>query len=439
MKTLVPFRSTLLAIVTICLLNACATQKKESTTTASRTTKQQLEELGPPVLTGSTARADTREAIAPNLPESQPPRVQSMAPAATPPIDLKKLQRVSYIKLFYATDRTWTGSTSQPKWFGSQWNEREQGHLIYGTCDVSIPVRVHKTGEVEKPSIARLELSEDANKHVIVYTPLRLARAAFFSALENDVRAKKQREVLVFIHGFNNTFDDAASRLAVLDYDLEFGGTPVLYSWTSVGGGLGALSYRHDEQTIQRTYQPLADFLFEVAQSGRLAGAKRVNIIAHSMGNRALVAALKDLAARKQGKLLFDEVVMAAPDVGLEGFATDEWPRMQHSAGGPAKRVTLYASSDDRALLASKVAHHYGRRIGEAGAGLLVLPGLDTVDASGADFSFFGLNHTYFGGPRVLRDLGALVQKGLTPAQRRLEEKRRAPLSYWLLPRLVSP
>jgi esterase/lipase superfamily enzyme len=437
MRSRVSLRASLAAIVTVCLLDACATQK-QSVTTAGSTTKPQVEELERAVLTGSTARAEAKEATeAP--PESLPPNAR-MLPAATPSVDLKKLQRVSYVKLFYATDRRWTGSTSQPKWFGSEWNEREQDHLTYGTCDVSIPVRVHKPGEVEKPSILRLELSEDADKHVIVYTPQRLARAAFFTALENEVRAKQQREIMVFIHGFNNTFDDAASRLGVLDYDLQFGGTPVLYSWTSVGGGFkGVVSYRNDEKTIQKTYQPLADFLFEVAQSGRLAGAKRVNIIAHSMGNRALVAAMKDLALRKPKKLLFDEVVMAAPDVGLEGFATVEWPKMQTSARGSAKRVTLYASSDDRALQTSKLAHHYARRIGEAGTGLLVLPGLDTVDATGADFTYFGLNHTYFGGPRVLRDLGALVQKGFTPAQRRLQEMKRAPLSYWLLPRLTSP
>jgi len=250
------------------------------------------------------------------------------------------------------------------------------------------------------------------------------------------VQSKQQREIIVFVHGFNNTFDDAASRLGVLDYDLQFGGTPVLYSWTSVGGGFkGVANYFHDEETIQHTYQPLADFLIEVAQSGRLAGAKRVNIIAHSMGNRALVAAMKDIAGRKQGKLLFDEVVMAAPDIGAEGFGSDEWPKMR--GAGLAKRVTLYASSEDRALLTSKIAHHY-RRIGEGGNGVLVLPGLDTVDASGADFSFLALNHTYFGGPGVLNDLSGVIQKGLTPAQRKLREMKRAALSYWLIPRLVG-
>lgn len=462
MKRSILLRRFLFTIAMISFLTGCATKYESTTATAasrppSRSIATSSHKVERVVVTGSyVPTVETSPTPGPRvqpsnyveaLPTPGPPvrvsgqqyiDVTPLTGVIQRPIDLKKLQRVSLVKVFYATDRKWTGSTSQPKWFGSQWNEPEQGHLTYGTCDVSIPVQKHKTGEVEKPSIVRLELSEDADKHVIVYTPQRLARAAFFTALENDVRAKQQHEIMVFIHGFNNTFDDAASRLGVLEYDLQFRGTPVLYSWTSVGGGVkGVASYFHDEETVQRTYRPLADFLVEIAQSGRLAGAKRINIIAHSMGNRALVAALKDLAVRKQGKLLFDEVVMAAPDVGMEGFATDEWPQMQYSAGGPAKRVTLYASSEDRALLTSKIAHHY-RRIGEGGNGVLVLPGLDTVDASGADFTYFGLNHTYFGGPRVLRDLGALVQRGLTPAQRKLQEIKRAALSYWLLPRLAD-
>ena len=102
----------------------------------------------------------------------------------------------------------------------------------------------------------------------------------------------------------------------------------------------------------------------------------------------------------------------------------------------PAKRVTLYASSDDKALRASKTVHTF-RRIGEAGDGLLLLPGLETIDATGCDFSRFGLNHSYFGGPRVVEDLGQLMRKGLTPLERQLRPRKRRELPYWLLPELA--
>jgi esterase/lipase superfamily enzyme len=347
----------------------------------------------------------------------------------------QKPGRVGVIKLYYATDRVWTGSVRQPKWFGPDWNQ-EKGHLTYGTCEVSIPVAVHKTGEVEKPSIMRLELTENPEKHVIVGNPTHLPKGTFFSALDNEVRQRDHKEIVVFIHGFNNTFDDAASRLAVLDYDLDFDGVPVLYSWSSVGGGLvGVRNYAHDEESVKLTFRPLTDFLASVEQTGRAAGARRISVIAHSMGNRALVAAMQALAARTGDKIYFDEVVMAAPDIPRKGF-DEEWPEMRGTSGGPAKRVTLYASSEDRALWSSQVVHRY-RRIGEGGPGLLLLPGLDTIDASGCDFSWLSLNHTYFGGQRVLPDLRDLIRKGLSPAQRRLREMKRGDLAYWLIPKMA--
>jgi len=352
------------------------------------------------------------------------------------PIQPMGVRRLGIVKLFFATDRRWTGSMNQPKWFGSDWNET-QGHLTYGTCDVSIPIRTHTPGEVEKPSIFRMELPfENPEKHVVVYTPQRLAQAEFFDGLANDVRQRDQKEVVIFIHGFNNTFDDAASRLGVLAYDMDFDGIPILYSWSSEGGSWGSVYYAHDEESITSTNRPLTDFLAAVAQTARDAGAQRLSIVAHSMGNRALVAAMQALAARANSKVFFDEVVMAAPDVRTQGFATDEWPLMQGTVS-PAKRVTLYASSNDKALRASKKVHGY-RRIGEGGEGLLLLPGLDTIDASGCDFSYFGLNHTYFGGPGVLADLSALVRKGLTPIQRKLKPGNQGTLSYWLIPKLQA-
>ncbi len=332
------------------------------------------------------------------------------------------------VTLYYATDRLWTGSKEQPKWFGDDWNEKA-GHLVYGQCEVSIPLKKHNAGEVEKPAWYRLEFSEDPAKHVVVYRPRQLAEKAFFDGLAEAVRERDEKEIVIFIHGFNNTFDDAASRLGVLAFDMELAGVPVLYSWCSRGE---TLSYAHDEEASKSTTRPLADFLAAVAQTGRAAGARRINVVAHSMGNRPLVAAMQALTARTEGQVLFEEVVMAAPDVPAMGFATDEWPLMRRNLA-PAKRVTLYASSDDKALKASKKVHGY-RRIGEAGDGLLLLPGLDTIDATGCDFSRLGLNHAYFGGPRVLADLRTLFSEGLAPAERKLREMKRQELPYWVLP-----
>lgn len=218
---------------------------------------------------------------------------------------------------------------------------------------------------------------------------------------------------------------------------MEFNGVPVLYSWSSKGGVFGPLAYRHDEKIVTNTEVPLTEFLASVTQAGRAAGAQRVNVVAHSMGNRPLIAALRKLAERQTDRITIDEVVMAAPDVPQEGFANQQWPLLQQP-NGVAKRITLYASSADRALVLSKKLSGL-RRIGEGGDDLLLLPGLDTIDASGCDFQLFGLNHTYFGGRRVLSDLGKLIQKGLAPLERQLRGMKRKDFGYWFLPELPAP
>jgi esterase/lipase superfamily enzyme len=327
-----------------------------------------------------------------------------------------------------------------PKWFGSEWNNATSDPLTYGTCEVSIPVAQHELGEVKKRSLFRILIRdpEDPKRDVIVREPQRFARNKFFEALAGEVAARAEKEVIVFIHGFNNTFDDAASRLGVLAYDLKFDGVPVLYSWSSTGGWLGWTpgSYWHDEQIVTKTEGALTDFLASVTQTARAAGAQRVNVVAHSMGNRPLVAALRSLAEREGDKITIDEVVMAAPDVQQDGFADTYWRKLE-CPGGVAERVTLYASSEDEALVMSRRLHSGFRRIGEGGNNFLCLPGLDTVDASGCDFHRFGLNHTYFGGPRVITDLAKILNPGLDPLKRKLRQIKQREFGYWMLPELA--
>ncbi len=416
-----------LLLLLACLLAACSKPPRDD----QRVGMQRQDDSGD--TEKETTAADDR----------QPPSATPIPPTAgdgpvsksTPPPhqqqqqqqEQRTVQKLRMVKLFFATDRTWTGSEEQPKWFGPEWNDRK---LTYGTCTVSIPPK-HEAGEVEKPSIFKLELKEDPEKHVVVHQPMRLEEAKYFAAIREAVTERSQKEITVFIHGFNNTFDEAASRLGVLAFDMDFNGVPVLYSWSSQGGGWGTAAYARDEEVVELTVDLLAQFLGKLADEGRAAGATRINVIAHSMGNRALVGALNILARDYPGKMVLDEVVMAAPDVKKIGFVDGVWPKLRT----PAKRYTLYASDDDKALMASYKVHTFSR-IGQGGANLLLIEGLDTVDATGCDFSMLGLNHSYFGSPQVVEDLKELLSKSLTPAARKLREKKRELLLYWLLPEI---
>lgn len=111
----------------------------------------------------------------------------------------------------------------------------DRGVLELGFCDVTIPPG-HVPGEMERPSIFRFELSEDAGKHVVIRTVERMEEAAFHRALRERVAQSAEREAFVFIHGYNVTFESAARRTAQLAFDLGFDGAPIFYSWPSQGG-----------------------------------------------------------------------------------------------------------------------------------------------------------------------------------------------------------
>ena len=86
------------------------------------------------------------------------------------------------------------------------------------------------------------------------------------------------------------TFEDAARRTAQIHKDLKFEGAPVFFSWPAHDKFI--LTYMADANNIPWTTPHLKQFLLEVVHE---SGAKSINLIAHSMGNRALTATLREL------------------------------------------------------------------------------------------------------------------------------------------------
>lgn len=306
-------------------------------------------------------------------------------------------------------------------------NERKPGYgvgrseLQLGVCQISVPP-IHTPGEVETTSILSLDVIPDPERHFLLKKVEPLTDDPFFAELRRQVARSPKKEVFVFVHGYNVTFEAAALRTAQMKSDLEFKGAACFYSWPSQGG---LLQYTRDEENVRYTLTHLRQFLdLIVAQSG----AESIHLIAHSMGNRAVTDVLKEIRLElgKEKSKLFNQIILAAPDVDAQVFVKDIAPRIKDTG----ERVTLYASSNDRALLASKFVHGY-LRAGESGKGMVVVDGVETVDVSGVDCSFLG--HSYYGdSTSVLADL-ALVLRGKRPFQERtwLMPEDRAGLTFW--------
>ncbi|WP_342116946.1 alpha/beta hydrolase [Pseudoduganella sp. OTU4001] len=305
------------------------------------------------------------------------------------------------MRLFFATDRELSGDRHPARLFGNA-----RGPLRYGSCEVSIP-RDHRMGELETPSLLRLEFRQDPEQHVVLLTAEPSERETCMAELKQSIAASGSRSALLFIHGFRTTFEDAARRTGQLAYDLGFQGTPVFYSWPSQGKLSG---YIVDEANVEWTQADLAAFLSDFLQQSEAA---HVYLLAHSMGNRALAKATASvIAAQPELAGRIREVILAAPDIDADVFRQQLLPAL---AAVP-NPLTLYASSEDSGLRTAKAIHGYARA-GESGAGLIVAKGVETIDASGVDTGF--IRHAYFAEQRsALSDMYYLVQKQARAADR---------------------
>lgn len=305
------------------------------------------------------------------------------------------------VKIFYATDRARTGDPDPANFYGG-----ERGTLELGTATVSIPPR-HVPGKIERPKIWLLEFREDPAKHVILKSVTPGDSDAVFAEMRDELAASESDSAFVFVHGFNVPFNEAAQRTAQMAYDMNFSGVPILYSWPSRGS---LLSYIADTAVVNLSGRRLTLFLEDVV---RKSGAKRIHLIAHSMGNRALTDALELYALRHEGEApAFDQVLFTAPDLDAGLFA-----EMAKTIKSTAQRMTLYASNKDWALAVSRKLHGDAARAGQGGNRIIHADIFDSVDMTSIGDDM--LAHSYYANnPSALTDILSLFWRDAPPQDR---------------------
>lgn len=306
------------------------------------------------------------------------------------------------VRIYYATDRDRTGSELPNDFYGGG---RGTG-LELGIADVSIPEH-HRPGQIEAPSIWTFDLREDPERHVVLQSVVPRADEEVFAAMRQQAADSGSSEAFVFVHGFNVPFNEAAKRTAQMAFDMDFDGLPILYSWPSRGS---LLSYISDTAVVNLSGRRLSRFLDDVVAR---SGAKRIHLIAHSMGNRALTDALELFALRHKGEPpAFDQVLFTAPDLDAGLFS-----EMLATIRPAAERITLYASDKDWALAVSRKLHGDAPRAGQGGIGILHLATVDSIDMTeiGEDM----LKHSYYANnPSALTDILSLFWRDAAPDQR---------------------
>lgn len=308
--------------------------------------------------------------------------------------------RHTIVDVVFATDREPVEKRDRRIRFG-----KNRGDLTFGTVRVNIPDD-HRMAGLERPRNWPLDFRQDLRRQLRGSDTMPGLTSDLGCLLVPQLRRAPSPELLVFVHGYNVSFDDAARRAAQIAYDIDFPGVPVLYSWPSAGSPSGYLA------DGERAAASMPGFLAFLRGALLVDGCRRVHVLAHSMGNRIVTEALALLDdERTPEHARLGQVVFWAPDVDVDVFA-DRARRFATKA----ERFTLYTSGKDRALGLSRHAHGFARA-GQAGRAILVAAGVDTIDVTDLDTDF--MSHSYVGDNRsVLSDLYLLIRHGHSPDDR---------------------
>lgn len=296
----------------------------------------------------------------------------------------------SNMKLMYATDREPRKNESGELEYGSG----RSASLAFGTATINIKGNPSwedfSSESLQNKRSEKLELQMGSiveesrlppTPHPAVYVDGRIQFSPERLAAAHEIESKMhgriseilaqtpRNEVVMYIHGYNNGFNDAAFQLAELWHFLGRKHLPILYTWPAGHEGVSGLrGYNYDRESSEFTIYHLKQFLKSL---GRMEEIEKIHIIAHSRGTDVLVNSLREvmLELRAAGKdpkeeLRIANVVLAAPDIDYEVIL--QRVVAEHSISGIGQ-ATIYTSPGDKAIRISEWLYGSLARLGHLG------------------------------------------------------------------------
>lgn len=306
---------------------------------------------------------------------------------------------------------------------------------------------------------------------------VKLGSLAMFADLQADMQ--QGRDVLVLIHGFNVSWEEAVGTAAAFeamlnrDVGATLGVRVILFTWPSDGQALPWVSYKSDRSdargaagAVGRAMLKLRDFLHQLGREVRLKGVAEaatrerlaalgvtresevaravaraeatelcghnIHLLAHSMGNFVLQHALQRVGDFSPGPTLprmFEHVFLAAPDVDDTVLEHGQAMERVHQIG---QAVAIYHNPNDTALRISDTTKGNPDRLGQRGAARpqALHQKIYQVDCSAV---VSGLTqHSYYTNGIIANDIRRALQ-GETPEARGLHRVGPAPNMFGFL------
>ncbi len=302
-------------------------------------------------------------------------------------------QHLSTIPFLVATTRA-ASATAEPPY------SRDRSlALNFAQVNVLVPA-AHRPGSVETSSGI-----PDPARHFSARNLTRIADEKSFLSLLNARLAKRppsQREIFIFVHGYNNNFAEGLFRNAQIVHDYNISSVPLHFSWASAASFSG---YLFDRDSALQARAGLAETI-EIAARSNASG---IVIVGHSLGAYVVMEALRTLALSGKGYIFsrIRGVMLAAPDIDPDVFSSqvNDIPMLPQP-------FTIVVSRRDRALSVSRRLTGGGPRIG-SGSNIPLLQKknvqvIDISDIDGGGHSGFASSGTLIhllGSNRLLRRL----------------------------------
>jgi esterase/lipase superfamily enzyme len=258
--------------------------------------------------------------------------------------------------------------------------------------------------------------------------------------LRRQLAGCRRKEVFLFVHGVNSSWEWSACTLAEIWHFLGRDGVPVLYTWPA--GKNGILGYFGDRESGEFTVFHLKRFLRTLATTPEL---KKIHVIAHSRGTDVFTTALRELNLEEKGagrdfaaaraSLKMGTVILAAPDLDTEVVSQRIAAERVHLV---PERVVVYTNTGDRLLNLSNWLFDGVIRLGQLvltdgnakfRERLAALLDLEIVQAD-VRADFFG--HSYFyGSPAALSDIVLVLRYGRRPGPENGRPLEKLADGYW--------
>lgn len=290
------------------------------------------------------------------------------------------------VPVHIASNRSGNGAACNNQSFGNTPGDS----VRYFLCPVNVP---------RKHSVGALDRSNSRHPDPDSYFKVDPLQTLDQSSYHKSIKKQAGDEILLFVHGFNVPFEDAMVRAAQIAYDLKFQGAVALYTWPAGTNSNSLLShlmigktYKLNQKFAARTVPLFAKYLLHLSKNGR-----RVHVMVHSMGHQVVLPALVQLHNTGNSSFL-GEVILNAPD-----YATQEFRTEANKLKQTARRITLYCSPGDNALVASQKLNG-NHRLGMCAK----TPGIDVINVNEIDapaLGIGGLGHGYYSGRAILTDI----------------------------------